>query len=134
MDYANVSIGPQNIANRESAVVLKNIAIKQNDQITALQFYICEMEKHYADLKEGRHKDRIILRLERWTNNFGTEPWRAILWLLGSNIVFAIIYVFGGHVRAFSAFTSPVFWLQVLKELFNFLFISSTRESHLAHG
>ncbi len=123
MDYA--SIDTQNIANRESAVVLKNIAIKQNDQITALKFYTWEMEKFQKELKEDttqkRRMDRLIVGFEKWVSNFGTDPRRTFFWLLGSNIVFAIIYVLGS--RTFNAFTSPAFWLQVLEELFSFVFI-----------
>ncbi len=125
MNYADPSVSPQNIANRESAVVLKNIAIKQNDQIAALQFYTWEMEKFREELKEDttqkRRMDRLIVGFEKWVSNFGTDPRRTFFWLLGSNIVFAIIYVLGS--LTFNAFTSPAFWLQVLEELFSFVFI-----------
>jgi uncharacterized protein YjbI with pentapeptide repeats len=40
-----------NAENRETFLVLKNIAIKQNDRVSALDFHKKEMNKYFADLK-----------------------------------------------------------------------------------
>ncbi len=132
MDYVQANIGQNNIANTETALLLKHIASEQHDQRTASKFHKYEMYKYYEDLKgnktattEHRVQDLVIVSFERWVSNFGTNPWRAILCLLAVNIILVFVGNLGGHVFHISNFkvAMSMFKWKLLEELVQFIFI-----------
>ena len=62
-----------NISNRDTAVVLKNLALKNRDQISALKFNSLEYNKHYKSLKWTKKdiSDKFLLLAEREVSNYG---------------------------------------------------------------
>lgn len=84
--------------NRETFTVLKDIAIKRNNQIEALYFYKQEMECYYKRIMKGKPKgkwyDRVILSFERYTSNYGTNPVKPFFMLLCINFIFSFLVLF----------------------------------------
>ena len=72
--------------NRETFRILKGKSLQQNDNISALDFHVKEMDKH---LKESTKKGEcnIILFIEKYSSNFGTNPFLAMAWLFGIHFV-----------------------------------------------
>jgi hypothetical protein len=68
---------------------LKNLALKNNDQISGLFFYVKEVNQHK---KEAKGFDRFLLYFEWGASYFGTKGWLPILWIFGINLLF--IYSF----------------------------------------
>ena len=77
--------------NRETFHILKNVAIKQNDQIKALEFLVKEMKQYKKDLKKAKWIDRFILWFEEKVSYFGTNPLKVIIWMLCLNFIFLIV-------------------------------------------
>ncbi len=104
IDYTNVQWGEdievgQYGASKETKIAkkqdtyrtLKNVAQKNNDQPRALIFYAKEMEQHQLITKANNSLysiDRVILGFNYWTNKFGLNWQRPLLWLLPISIVF----------------------------------------------
>lgn len=76
-------------AYRDTFLILKSQALKNNDQISALDFYKSEMSMHKKDSKDF---DKLILRFEDFISDFGTTAWKPIILIVGINIIF--IYFF----------------------------------------
>ena len=94
MDYTGTVI--HKAKNRETFLILKNSAIKNNDQVKALEFHTKEMEQYKADLQKPNQKakwsDKAILWFEEKTSYFGTDPLRAILYLSGLNLLWIFFF------------------------------------------
>ncbi len=80
-----------NASNRDTFLILKNQALKNNDQITALDFYIKEMNTYK---NEAKGFDRFILWFENTTSSFGTKAYRPILLIIIFNLIFLSIFLF----------------------------------------
>jgi 23S rRNA A2030 N6-methylase RlmJ len=66
---------------REPFLTLKNAALKQHDQIKALEFHTQEYQTHFKNLewaKEDRG-NKFILGFEYLVSNFGTNVWRSLV-------------------------------------------------------
>ncbi|SMN01001.1 hypothetical protein SPONN_2079 [uncultured Candidatus Thioglobus sp.] len=77
-----------NADNRETFLTLKNVALKKNDQIRALEFHQQEYQTHFKNIKLGG--DKLILGFEYLVSNFGTSIWRSFLSLV---IITALFYI-----------------------------------------
>lgn len=103
-----------NGANRETFNVLKNLALKQNDQIKALDFHTLEMERYYLDLQseKGRITEKIILWFEKNVSYFGTDYIRPfMIYLIWAYISYSFILNFSGQwacAESFITYLSPV--------------------------
>jgi len=78
-------------ANRETALFFKEHALKQNDQIRALEFYKKEMDSYCSDLNEEKNwTDLTILKFEKWFSNYGTDPLIPIIYILLISFIFSL--------------------------------------------
>ncbi|NQY23781.1 MAG: pentapeptide repeat-containing protein [Campylobacteraceae bacterium] len=77
---------------KETFLILKQAALKQHDQINALDFYKKEMQAHKDSLEWCSRDclDKLVLSFERLSSNYGTNGIISILW------VFAITFLFSG--------------------------------------
>jgi uncharacterized protein YjbI with pentapeptide repeats len=91
-----------NIIKRETARIIKNEFIKQNNKIEALKFHAKEMEAYKLELNENRIKkeenysfwDYWILKLNRYSNNYGLSPATGIKFTLLVSLGWFILYFF----------------------------------------
>ncbi|SMM98282.1 hypothetical protein SPONL_2091 [uncultured Candidatus Thioglobus sp.] len=92
--------------NRETLLILKNVALKQNDQIRALEFHQQEYRTHFKNIKLGG--DKLILGFEYWASNFGTSAIVATSRFIGVIMLFYIlINGFEGDVKTIIDFILP---------------------------
>ncbi|MBW3519531.1 hypothetical protein [Flavobacterium sp. NKUCC04_CG] len=104
----------------ESACILKNEFKKNNNQITYNAYYKKEM-KCFSISEEANFWDKVILYLNKWSNNFGTSWARGILFtFLSSLLFFAAYYLltfdhfyYGGDPNTFFLIESD-FWCSYL--------------------
>lgn len=84
-------------------MVLKNIAIQQNDTISALEFHKKEINKYAQELKGKKSfsncVDRRILGIERCVSDYGTNPLKAIGWYCILIIALSIAYYIETYIR-----------------------------------
>ncbi|SHN93960.1 pentapeptide repeat-containing protein [bacterium endosymbiont of Bathymodiolus sp. 5 South] len=112
IEYGNVEFKSD---NRETFLTLKNVALKQRDQIKALEFHTQEYQTHFKNLewtKEDRG-NKFILGFEYLVSVFGTSIGRALivfLILIISSYFLLFILVGCGDltVQGFVHFSSPV--------------------------
>ena len=77
---------------RETCNILKNVALKKNDQITALDFHTQEYNKHYDELKwQENFLNKSLLTIEKYCSKFGTNWLFPMGWLLFFNFLFSLI-------------------------------------------
>ena len=77
---------------RETCNILKNAAIKQNDQIIALDFHTQEYAKHYDELEWNKNPlNKSLLTIEKYCSKFGTNWLMPIGWLLFFTFLFTSI-------------------------------------------
>ncbi len=80
---------------RETYRILKNQAIAQNDHINAIEFYKSEMLAYQEELKlEKPSIDKLIMRLNRLSSNFGIDPLRGVIFTMATTILFYSLYLF----------------------------------------
>ncbi len=79
IDYYDTTI--DQAANRETFLVLKNLAIDQQDQVKALDFHVQEMEMYRKSLSWKKF-DWWLLDFEKFTSSYGTKPWQPLLWII----------------------------------------------------
>ncbi|VVH64253.1 hypothetical protein BSPLISOX_2130 [uncultured Gammaproteobacteria bacterium] len=109
IEYGNVEFKSD---NRETFLTLKNVALKQHDQIKALEFHTQEYQSHYEKLN-WNNADKWILGFENSISYFATNVGRAIGWLVFL-IVFFYFFIFmllgGGdaNMHDFVRFTAPI--------------------------
>lgn|GEM_PF-4253381 len=72
-------------------MILKNQALKNNDQITALDFYIKEMNTYK---KEAKGFDKVILWFEFLASYFGTKAYLPMVWILFINALFVCWFAY----------------------------------------
>lgn len=72
---------------RDTYRTLKNVMIRNNDQQEALVFYQKEIEHHWQITKWRKEfANKMILAFNKYTNNFGLNWWKPLLWLIGFSI------------------------------------------------
>ncbi|VVH55184.1 hypothetical protein BSPCLSOX_2300 [uncultured Gammaproteobacteria bacterium] len=109
IEYGNTKFSAD---KRETFLTLKNVALKQHDQIKALEFHTQEYQSHYEKLN-WNNADKWILGFENSVSYFGTNAGRAIGWL-AFLIVFFYFFIFmllgGGdaNMHDFVRFTAPI--------------------------
>ena len=109
IDYGNTKFSAD---NRETFLTLKYVALKQHDQIKALEFHTQEYQSHYEKLN-WNNADKWILGFENSISYFATNVGRAIGWLVFL-IVFFYFFIFmllgGGdaNMHDFVRFTAPI--------------------------
>ena len=94
MSYADTNINRAD--NRETFLILKSLALKNSDQVKALEFHTKEMEQYKNELKKDakvKWSDSLILWFEETTSYFGTNPLRAISYLVGLNLVWILFFI-----------------------------------------
>lgn len=82
-----------NVANKETARIIKHEFLKINNQIVALEYHAKEMEKYKEELKESKDKviwDKFILCMNNLSSKHGLSPSKGIMFTL---ITTAIIFV-----------------------------------------
>ncbi|GET44728.1 pentapeptide repeat-containing protein [Capnocytophaga felis] len=93
-DFSNEKVEPSVYAKiRETYRIIKNSFYKEDNRIEGLEFYKREMAVYEKELKEKSfwHKDRIMLLLNKKSNNYGTSWSRGLLFTV---IVAFIFYIF----------------------------------------
>ena len=104
MDYTNTDI--KQACNRETFLVLKELAIKRYDSIVALDFHKKEYDKHRKDLS-GDFLDKFILGFEYHSSRYGTNVFWPICWILVLNLIFILPLTSTlGIIDSFSIFSS----------------------------
>jgi hypothetical protein len=92
IEYGNVEFKSD---NRETFLTLKNAALKQHDQIKALEFHTQEYQTHLKALRKNKTtknlSDRLVLTFEYLVSNFGTNVWRSLVSLLVLTAVFYLV-------------------------------------------
>ena len=110
MEYNNTEFSSD---NRETFLTLKNVALKQNDQIKALEFHTQEYQTYLKSLRKNKTNknllDRFILTFECCTSAFGTSAIRSI----GSFVFIVILFYvsingFNYDARTIVDFASPL--------------------------
>jgi hypothetical protein len=76
--------------NRETFLTLKNVALKQNDKIKALDFHKQEYETHYQNLN-WKQFDKWILGFENSISKFGTSVVDSVCWFVIATIFFYML-------------------------------------------
>ena len=76
--------------NRETYTILKNHYLKENDRIQALDYYQKEMNEVLIDANKKKKGDRFLLRLEKYSNNFGLNWWLPLFWIIITNCIFVL--------------------------------------------
>jgi len=95
----------ENIANRETARIIKNSFEKQNNIIEANKFYALEMEKRAEELKsENNLVEKFIFHIHGLSSNHSQDPFRVFLWIiifgiLSATIDFFSMTHFGIHIH-----------------------------------
>ena len=109
IEYGNTKFSAD---KRETFLTLKNVALKQHDQIKALEFHTQEYQSHYEKLN-WNNADKWILGFENSVSYFATNAGKAIGWLVFL-IVFSYFFIFmllgGGdaNMHDFVRFTAPI--------------------------
>ena len=69
--------------NKETFLILKELCIKKNDQIGALEFYKKEMDAYKNNIKWKSKElpNKLILYFEKVISNYGTNPFLSVGWL-----------------------------------------------------
>ncbi len=91
IDYTDTNI--EHAANRETFLILKNLALKQQDQIKALDFHVQEMEKYRQSLS-WKNLNMWLLSFEKVVSYYGTQPVIPLICIIVLNLsmTFALIY------------------------------------------
>jgi len=110
MEYDNTKFSSD---NRETFLTLKNVALKQNDQIKALEFHTQEYQIHLKALRENKTNknlsDRFVLTFESWVSAFGTNVILSIMSFVGVVILFyVLINGFNYDAKTIVDFVSPL--------------------------
>lgn len=95
--------------NRETFRIIKNEFMKVNNRIDALLFHTREMEAFERELKDKRikkdkkywGKDEIILKLNKFTNHYGTSWPRALVITLLFAFVFSLLLALFGLDKSY---------------------------------
>ena len=88
-------IKSSNIANKETARIIKNFSIKKNNISDMNKFYAIELEKIEENLlnKENLNiKDFIVLKIYRWTSFYSQSYILPLFWLILSGFIFTFFY------------------------------------------
>lgn len=120
LSYSGESLFEVKVENRKTFLVLKQLALKQSDHISALRFHKKEYEEYLKELKAEKKRsfDYWILLFEKNISEFGTSVGKAMAYLIGVNIfIFMIYHCFnpeheGGssfldHFNHFAVFVTP---------------------------
>lgn len=92
ISYSGTNI--KKVKNRETFLVLKNLALKQNDQISALDFHKKEYEKHFEELSfKNNFSDKFILYFEKMISGFGTSISKSITSFIIFNLTIIALYI-----------------------------------------
>lgn len=79
---------------RENARLIKHYCIKTNDKVMAFRFHQYEMKATLKNTKN--YTDKLILKLNQISSNFGTHWVRAISFIFYSSIIsFTLFYILG---------------------------------------
>jgi hypothetical protein len=110
MGYDNIKFSSD---NRETFLTLKNVALKQNDQIKALEFHTQEYQIHLKALRENKTNknlsDRFVLTFESWVSAFGTNVILSIMRFVGVVMLFyVLINGFNYDAKTIVDFVSPL--------------------------
>jgi len=93
IDYTNTNF--QKAKNKETFLILKELALKKHDQIGALNFYKKEMQTHKSYLLNNKKNiDYFILEFEESISDFGTNPLKPILFIICISFIFSLIVSF----------------------------------------
>ena len=89
---------------------LKNVAQENHDAPQAIEHYAREMETYSRVLskQKGRHIDKAILAVNRWTNNFGLNWVLPIGWILVCGSIFYALLLYSLSLSP----TNPDCWDQ----------------------
>ena len=89
---------------------LKNVAQENHDAPKAIEYYAREMETYSRVLskQKGRHIDKAILAVNRWTNNFGLNWVLPIGWILVCGSIFYALLLYSLSLSP----TNPDCWDQ----------------------
>ena len=92
-DFKNLK--SENIANRETARIIKNSFEKQNNIIEANKFYALEMEKEKEELTwKENFIDKLIFTAHEISSNHSQNPLRVLFWIIIFGILSATIDFF----------------------------------------
>jgi hypothetical protein len=76
------------VYDRSTARLLKNEARKINNQIAGLTYYKKEVQAHARSLSWRQMDDRLMLWLNKLSNNYGTSWSRGVVFTLLSSVIF----------------------------------------------
>ncbi|CAC9652869.1 pentapeptide repeat-containing protein [bacterium endosymbiont of Bathymodiolus sp. 5 South] len=110
IEYGNVEFKSD---NRKTFLTLKNVALKQHDQIKALEFHAQEYQSHLKALRENKTtknlSDKLVLTFESWVSAFGTSTIRSIISLVVIVMLFYfLINGFNYDAKTMVNFASPL--------------------------
>jgi len=91
------TIKAMNIANRETARIIKNFSKKKSNTSEMNKFYAIELHKieHSLSTKENRHiKDLLILKIFKYTSQYSQNYLLPFFWLILSSSIFTYFIVF----------------------------------------
>ena len=90
IDKFNIGDMTFKASNRETYTILKDIYLKKNDRIKALEYHQKEMDKALEQAWKQKTADRFLLSLEKGSNNFGLSWALPLFWLFILNFLFVL--------------------------------------------
>lgn len=105
---------------RESFRIIKHAFISSGNKIESYQFHQLEMRAYRAELWQAgrcrRKSDKLLLFLNRVSNNYGLTWWYALLWLLGG-VAISSYFLLAVHKGTFAAFNCHDYWQVLITQL-----------------
>ena len=85
------------VSDWHSARLLKNEAKKINNTISALSYYRREMELHAKNLRFKQTGDWLLLKLNSWSNDYGTSWIRGLFFTIFSGFIFFYLFILSSN-------------------------------------
>lgn len=101
IELENTDIGVENIKSRKTARILKDSAYKSNNIIDGLKYRALELDIHMSE-KSLPLYDKVILYLNKYSNNYDRNFIYGVLFTMGSAVIFFwIINYLGTNYQIF---------------------------------
>ena len=110
IDYSNTKFDKSN--NRNTFLILKNLAMKQNDTVSALGFHRKEYDQYRKELRGegGEWQNRFMLWFEKHVSNYGTDWVMPIILIVGLLALYTPADIYFSKVKDLSVlkYTSEI--------------------------
>ena len=109
------------IKDQRTALILKDSAIKSNNQINALKLRAIEFDK----LKKGYNQDNFVLSLLKVSNMYDLSFVRGFIFTIGTTILFTLLIISFGfpnyHLIYHNELILSCSWVNIIDQFLNIL-------------